>query len=461
MPLRSSPYGYWGSPGRFVLAVLGIVVGLGNLWRLPSLIADNGGSAYLLVYLISLCGLAAPLLINEWVLGRWMRSNMVWGLRHLSRAGQVGRGWQLLGWTALLAAALVLSYYAVIAGWTLAYAIRAGAGVFASIESEAVRAQFLALAGDPERSLAWHTIFMVFVTLVVAHGPRLGLQRAASLLVPTAFALAVGLLFYASGTGHLGEAAARLLGFRPTELGVTGLLSAISQSFYTLSLGAGVMLAYGVFLPDDTPILRCAGAVLLGDLLFTLVGGAALFAVVLASGDAPRAGVALLFQQVPQAFGAQGTMPTLALYVMLALLTLTSAIGLLEPIVLRLMERYGLSRVYAATASGMLIWLFGLLTILSFNVLAEIAPGSRTLAEWLLDLTGRLLVPLTTLGLCIYVGRLLPRSLVAELWGTEPSNRVFQAWYWMMRYPARIGIIIVLIDALGVGQRLVQLWAEP
>ncbi len=422
MPLRSSPYGYWGSPGSFVLAVLGIVVGLGNLWRLPSLIADNGGSAYLLVYLISLCGLAAPLLINEWVLGRWMRSNMVWGLRHLSRAGQVGRGWQLLGWTALLAAALVLSYYAVIAGWTLAYAIRAGAGVFASIESDAVRAQFLALAGDPERSLAWHTIFMVFVTLVVAHGPRLGLQRAASLLVPTAFALAVGLLFYASGTGHLG----------------TGLLSAISQSFYTLSLGAGVMLAYGVFLPDDTPILRCAGAVLLGDLLFTLVGGAALFAVVLASGDAPRAGVA-----------------------MLALLTLTSAIGLLEPIVLRLMERYGLSRVYAATASGMLIWLFGLLTILSFNVLAEIAPGSRTLAEWLLDLTGRLLVPLTTLGLCIYVGRLLPRSLVAELWGTEPSNRVFQAWYWMMRYPARIGIIIVLIDALGVGQRLVQLWAEP
>ena len=109
MPLRSSPYGYWGSPGRFVLAVLGIVVGLGNLWRLPSLIADNGGSAYLLVYLISLCGLAAPLLINEWVLGRWMRSNMVWGLRHLSRAGQVGRGWQLLGWTALLAAALVLN----------------------------------------------------------------------------------------------------------------------------------------------------------------------------------------------------------------------------------------------------------------------------------------------------------------------------------------------------------------
>ncbi len=461
MPLRSSPYGYWSSPGRFVLAALGIVVGLGNLWRLPSLVAEYGGSAYLVIYIVSLCAMAAPLLLNEWVLGRWMRSNMVWGLRHLSREGHVGRGWQLLGWSALIAAALVLSYYAVIAGWTLAYAIRAGAGTFSAIDAEAARQQFLALAGDPERSLAWHTIFMVFVTLVVAHGPKFGLQRSTTLLVPVAFVLAIGLLLYAAGTGYLGEAAGLLLGFRPMELGLTGVLSAISQSFYTLSLGAGVMLAYGVFLPDNTPLLRSAAAVLVGDLLFMLVGGTALFAVVLATGETPRSGVPLLFQQVPEAFGAQGAMPTLALYVMLALLTLTSAVGLLEPIVLRIMERFGLSRVFSATASGMLIWLFGLLTILSFNVLAELAPGGRTLAEWLLDLTGRLLVPLTTLGLCVYVGRLLPRTLVAELWGTEPSNRVFQAWYWMMRYPARIGIIIVLIDALGVGQRLVQLWAEP
>lgn len=461
MPLRSSPYGYWSSPTRFVLAVLGLVIGLGNLWRLPGLVANHGGSAFLLIYLLSLFGLAAPLLINEWLLGRWMRSNIVWGLRHLSQVGNIGRGWQVFGWTALIAAGLVLSYYAVIAGWTLAYAIRAGAGVFAQADAGAIRDQFLALAGDPERSLAWHTIFMVFVTIIVAHGPRVGLERAVSLLVPTAIVLVVGLFLLAGSTGYLQTAAGQLLGFRPADLGVTGVLSAISQSFYTLSLGVGAMLAYGVFLPSNAPIVRSAFVVLIGDTVFMLVGGMAIYAVVLASGEVPRTGVPLLFQQVPQAFGALGALPALAVFVLLALLTLTSAIGLLEPIVVRCMERFGISRVFAATASGILIWMIGLTTVLSFNVLAEVSPGGRTIAEWLLDLTGRVLFPLTTLGLCIYVSRMLPKALVAELWGVELTDRRYRVWHWMMRYPARIGIIIVLIDALGIGQRLVALWTHP
>ena len=125
------------------------------------------------------------------------------------------------------------------------------------------------------------------------------------------------------------------------------------------------------------------------------------------------------------------------------------------------MERFGISRVFAATASGILIWMIGLTTVLSFNVLAEVSPGGRTIAEWLLDLTGRVLFPLTTLGLCIYVSRMLPKALVAELWGVEPTDRRYRVWHWMMRYPARIGIIIVLIDALGIGQRLVALWTHP
>ncbi|WP_348672383.1 sodium-dependent transporter [uncultured Abyssibacter sp.] len=461
MPLRSSPYGYWSSPSRFVLAVLGIVIGLGNLWRLPALVADHGGSAFLVIYLISLFGMASPLLINEWLLGRWMRSNIVWGIQHLSRVGNVARGWQFFGWTALIAAGLVLSYYAVIAGWTLAYAIRAGAGVFADAQASAIRGQFLALAGDPERSLAWHTIFMVIVTIIVAHGPRVGLERAASLLVPTAMALVVVLFLLAASTGHLDEAAGQLLGFRPGELGLTGVLSAISQSFYTLSLGVGVMMAYGVFMPANAPVVRSACAVLIGDTVFMLVGGMAIYAMVLAAGETPRSGVPLLFQQVPQAFGELGVVSTLAVFVLLAILTLTSAIGLLEPIVLRGMERFGITRVFAATACGMLIWLVGLMTILSFNVLAELAPGGRTIAEWLLTLTGSVLFPLTTLGLCIYVSRMLPKALVADLWGAELTDRRYRIWHWMMRYPARIGIIIVLIDALGIGQRLVSLWTQP
>lgn len=459
MPQRASPYGHWASSTHFVLAAAGIVVGLGNVWRLPQSMAEHGGLAFLLVYALCLAGVTAPLMANEWLLGRWMRSNLVWGVRHLSRTGELSRAWEYVGWVALVGAALVLSYYAVIAGWTMAYAVRAAAGMLSAPDPANAQAAFLNLAGDAERSLAWHTIFMVMVVIVVSYG-RLGLQRAALLLLPVAAVLLGVVVAYAWFDGTLAVAIATLLGFRPGDLGLAGLVAALSQAFYTLSLGVGVHVAYGTYLKSGAPVWRMASAVLAIDLVMALLAGLGVYGLLKGAGLDAAAGVPLLFRQVAAALADVSPLVALAFFLALALLTLTSAIALLEPLTQRGMERFRVTRIQAAAGAGMLVWFAGLITLLSFNVLADATAFGMTPAQWLLQLTGRLLIPFAALGLCIYTGRMLPRALAAELLGTEPSDRGFRTWYWLMRYPARVGIIIVLIDALGVVQSLSGVWLD-
>lgn len=458
MDRKQTVAGYWSSPVAFVCAAAAVVIGLGNVVRMPYLITEYGGGAFLLVYLIALLVMGLPLLVAELMLGRGARGDLVSMLMAWSERAGLGRFWSWAGYAALAGAAMVLSYYSVIAGWSLAYVPRTAAGALASLDAAGMRAQFLALVGDPEKGLGWHTMFMVVTTIFAAHGVRRGLEPALRRLLALMFLLLLVFVVFAATLDGAGSALKTLFQPHFAALGWQGVIEAIHQAFYTLTLGAGVMLAFGAYLRDDVELWHVGLAVVVLDTLFTL---AAAFAVssILATAGAPMSdGLGLAFESVPVALAQTGNAWfAMLFFVLLLLVSLTSALGLMEPVVMWLQYRFGMSRINAATTAGLSVWFLGLGTLLSFNVLGDLTVLGRTFFDWLSMLSTSVILPLFGIAMCLFVGRFLPAQLVAQEWGGTAGN-AFTAWRWLLRYPARVGLIIVMLYALGAFAFIRRFW---
>lgn len=460
MGIRESSYGYWSSTRGFLWVAAGVAIGVGNIARLPYLAGEYGGVYFLAAYFVALAVVAWPLLVAEWMIGRWSREDLPAGLSRVAATARVSKAWALIGVLSLLAAVLILSYYSVIAGWSMAYALRAAGGALNQLDPESVRLVFYTLAQDPERSLAWHTIFMVIVCIVVASGVREGIEKMATYLVPTAIVLMMGLFIYAYSAGN-GEVAMRhILTPDASRFGWRGALEALHQAFFTMALGLGAMYTYASYVRADVPLGRLAAGVIVIDTLFSLVAGGALYSLVFAAGLDPAPGLTLLFQVFPLTL-SHGVAPNtiaILIYLVLFMTTLAAAVALMEPAVRALVERYRSTRVAAAMACGILIWFVGLGTLLSFNVAAGIEFLGRNFFDWIQWITGRLLLPLIGLLLCIFISRVLPTDLMAEMWG-EASPRARAVWQWMMRFPVRLGLIVLLVYCIGLLEFLVELWS--
>jgi NSS family neurotransmitter:Na+ symporter len=460
MAIRESSYGYWSSYRGFLFVASGAAIGIGNIARLPYLAGEYGGVVFLGAYFLFLAIVTWPLLVSEWMIGRWTREDLILGLGRISEAARASRLWMLIGMASLAAAVLILSYYSVIAGWSVAYALRAASGALSQLDAAGVQRVFFGLAQDPERSLAWHTIFMVVVVLVVAAGVRQGIERAANYLVPAAFAFMLGVAIYAFTRGDSQAALQHLLAPDWGRFGWRGAVEALHQAFFTMAIGLGAMVAYGSYLTADAPVLRLAGGVILLDTVFSLVAGGALYALIFAAGLDPAPGLTLLFQVFPLTL-SQGVTDGIAtaIYLSMFMITLMAAVALMEPAVRYLVERLRVTRVSAAISCGIVIWFLGLGTLLSFNVMqsTEIFFG-RNFFDGLQWLTGRVLLPLVGLLLCVFLSRILPDDLLGEMWGTS-DPRALDLWKWMLRFPARIALIVLLLYCVGVLDFLIALWS--
>jgi len=459
MNIRESSYGYWTSTRSFLWVAAGATVGIGNVARLPYLMGEHGGVIFLGFYLGCLLLMGLPLLATEWVLGRWMRDDVISGFRRLVDTSGASRFWVVIGYLSLLGAVMVLSYYSVIAGWSLAYAVRAAGGVLSGLGPDQAREVFLGFAQDPERGLSWHTLFMVTACIVVAHGFRDGIERAALRLLPAAFLMAIGLCVYAMANGSTAAALKFLLTPDWSKFGWRGALEALQQAFFTLSLGIGGMLALGSYLPARAPLKRLALGVVLMDTVFSLLAGLAIFALIFSAGVEPVRGVALLFQALPAAFpdGTPGRILATLLYLMLFLVTLTSATTLLEPMTRYLMDRFRTTRVYAATTSALLIWFLGLGTLLSFGALQDLQWLGRNFFEWMQWMTASWFAPTTALLICIFAARIMPVEMARSAFG-EREQWLFGAWRALLRYPARLALVVILFYSAGLLDWLATLW---
>ena len=349
-PRRFSLHGNWSSRLVFVLAVTGSAVGLGNIWKFPYIAGQNGGGAFVLVYLVCVAVIGLPVMISEIMIGRRGRRNPVATMALLGEEEGSTRQWRWLGALGIASGALVLSYYSVIAGWTLVYIPKSLTGQFSGQDAAGITAIFDRFTGDWRALLAAHTVFMVMTVFVVARGIQRGLEQAVRILVPGLVVLMLVLLGYAVFSG--GFAAGVAFMFKPDFAALTweGVLQAIGQAFFTLSLGMGAVMAYGAYLPQETSIIRVSAAVVVADTAIAMLAGLVVFPLVFANGLDPADGPGLVFLTLPLAFGqmAGGVLFATVFFVLLGLAAWTSGLGIVEAGVAWCMERTGCKRIKAS-----------------------------------------------------------------------------------------------------------------
>jgi NSS family neurotransmitter:Na+ symporter len=451
----SSIHGMWSSRLAFILAATGSAVGLGNIWRFPYTAGEYGGGAFVLVYLLCVAGIGIPIMIAEIMLGRRGRQSPINTMRTLAEREGASGAWQLLGWMGILSGFLILSFYSVIAGWTLAYVFRAGAGGFTGIDAEQSGAMFSALVADPERLLAWHTIFMVMVILVVARGVASGLEKAVRFLMPALFLLLVVMVLYAAQSGDFAAGVSYLFTPDFDKLSAhagEAVLSAMGQAFFSLSLGMGAIMIYGSYLNSQASIGSNVAIIAVMDTLVALMAGLAIFPIVFANGLEPGSGPGLIFQTLPIAFGQMpgGQLFGVLFFVLLVFAAWTSGISLLEPMVAWLVENRSFSRVRASVLAGATVWLLGIACLLSLNAWS----GFTVFGKGILDLfdyaTANVLLPLGGVLIAVFAGWVLSRDASRDELGASNGMLLYRLWRVLIRWIAPICVILVFLHAIGV-----------
>ena len=438
----------WSSKMTFVLAAAGSAVGLGNIWRFSYMVGDSGGAAFVLIYLACVALVGLPILVAEWLIGRRGQENPINAMADLARRNGRLPAWALVGASGVLAAFLILAIYSVIGGWSLSYTLGSITGRFTGQDADGVGELFGGLLASPATLTLWHTAFMALVIFIVARGVTKGLEGAVRTLMPALVVLMIVLVFYGMTTGHFGEALAFM--FRPDWSAVTGgvVLAAMGQAFFTLSLGMGIMMAYGSYLGPDVNLLGTARTVIILDTVIALLAGMAIFPIVFANGMSPADGPGLIFVNLPVAFGNMtgGTLLGLMFFLLLTFAALTSAISLLEPAVELVEERTPLTRVAATLVSGAAVWALGIAALMSFNVWDGLLIFGMNIFDLLDTFTSKVLLPLTGLGAVLFVAWCLERTSVAEELNLAGNKE--RLWNLVARYVAPIGVIVVFVTGL-------------
>ncbi|MBT0962844.1 sodium-dependent transporter [Denitromonas iodatirespirans] len=441
-------HGQWSSRMGFVLAAVGSAVGLGNIWKFPYMVGQSGGAAFVAVYLVCIALIGLPIIVAEWMIGRRGQKNPINSMADLARENGRGKGWALVGVSGTLAGFLILSFYSVIGGWALSYLLDALSGSFGGMDSDAAGAAFNGMLGNPGSLTLWHTAFMVLTAGVVALGVSGGLERASKILMPALGVLLALMVGYGAASDGFGRALEYL--FAPDFSKLTGevVLAALGHAFFTLSLGMGVMIAYGSYLGQKVNLLRAARTVAIMDTVIALGAGLAIFPIVFANGLDPAAGPGLIFVTLPLVFGkiTGGVILGTMFFLLLTFAALTSAISLLEPSVELLQERTPLGRVGATVLAGVVIWALGIAALLSFNVWSDVLIFGNNIFDLLDKLTSKFLLPLTALGAVVFVGWCLNRDSVRE--ELDLGGGGFALWNLVVRFVAPIGVIVVFVSSL-------------
>ncbi|HHS83652.1 MAG TPA: sodium-dependent transporter [Gammaproteobacteria bacterium] len=447
---RTSLHGQWSSRWAFILAATGSAVGLGNIWKFPYITGENGGGAFVLVYLFCIACIGIPIMMAEILIGRRGRRSPINTMRVLAREGHHHPAWQYLGWIGVLAGFLILSYYSVIAGWAMAYVFRAAGGMFSGATGEQIGALFNGLISDPERLLAWHTIFIVMTMIVVSRGVQSGLEKAVRFLMPALFLLLAMLVGYAMSTGSFSEGIEFLFSPDFSKLTPASVLIAMGHAFFTLSLGMGAIMVYGSYLPDDASITQTSIIIALADTLVALMAGMAIFPIVFAHGLEPGAGPGLIFQTLPIAFGHMpgGAFFGTLFFVLLVFAAWTSAISLIEPAVAWLVENHGMTRVMASAWAGLITWVVGLGTVFSFNLWSEGKLFGLTFFDLLDFATANVILPLGGLFIALFATWTLSRKVTMEELGLRGAG--YQLWYILTRYVAPLAVIVIFLNVTGL-----------
>ena len=447
----------WTSNSAFIFASIGCAVGLGNLWRFPYITGENGGGAFILIYLSCIALFAAPLVMAELTIGRLGGRSPIGTMRKLIADNGFGRGWMSIGWLAIILPAIGLSFYSVVAGWSFAYIVKAFAGEFQGVTGEQSGAIFGGLTGNASLSLFWHALFIIITTFIIARGLHRGLERAVKIMLPALFISLVVLVIYAMAAADFAGGLKFMFSADFSKVSGETFLMALGQAFFSVAVGVGGILTYGAYLPSQISIPRAALIITGADTLVAILAGLAIFPILFTAGLGADQGPSLLFVTMPIAFGSMpaGVLFGGLFFFLIAIAGLTTSIGMLEPVVSWLEEKRGMKRPVIATLCGASIWTLGVGAALSFNVLSEFHPldflglyEGKTLFDITEYTVANILIPISGVLIALFAGWRLTRETVQQ--ELSLSGPVFEVWRFIMRFVAPLGIgAIFLANFIG------------
>jgi len=450
----------WSNKYAYILAATGAAVGLGNLWKFPYIMGENGGGAFVLVYLLCILFIGIPVMMAEVAIGKRGRSTAANAAAKVAKESGRSQHWSIIGSMGVLAGFLILSFYAVIAGWAVAYVFYAASGEFSAAAADpatnaaTIGALFGNLVSSVEQLLVWSSLIVVAVVYVLSKGVKDGLENAVTYLMPAMFVLLVGIMLYSAVVGDFAAAFSFMFNIDFSKLSIEGVLVALGHAFFTLSLASGIMMVYGAYLPKDVSIAKTSIMIAVADTLVALIAGLAIYPIVFAHGLEPSAGPGLLFQSLPIAFGSMpmGDIVGALFFVMVVFAAFSSAIALLEPAAAYLVERQKMGRAKASMIAGAGIWLLSLLTIFSLSgaewTLLPFMGEGKSIFDGLDYLTANILLPLGGLLISVFVGWFMKEEFVKEEFNLSPCQ--FKVMMVLLRYVAPIAITLVFINAIGL-----------
>lgn len=460
--------GQWGSRLGFILAAAGSAVGLGNIWRFPYATGENGGGLFVLTYLVCIALIGLPIMIAEIFIGREAQRSPVGAFRNLSSRGSP---WLGVGWLGVCAAFVILSFYSVVAGWSMHYAWLSITEGFAGKTPDEMSALFLGLYENPALSTLWHLIFMGLTISIVVAGIRQGIEVWSKILMPALFLLLVVLFVYACTSDSFGKGVQYLFVPDFANFKASSILEAVGQAFFSLSLGMGALLTYGSYLRKDDDIVSTAATVTVIDTSIAIMAGLVLFPILFAAGMEAGQGAGLAFVSLPVAFAQMpgGVLLGPAFFLLLIFAALTSAVSLLEVATAYFIDERGWSRTKATLATGGAVMLLGIPSALSGNSVL-FGKGTANITEMIFgkgmnwfDLVDHIatnwMLPIGGLGIAMFVAWRVGDAArehgfkAGSTWG-----RMYWIWVQLLRYVVPIAVVLVFLSSIGV---LDWLFGEP
>ena len=444
----------WSSRPAFLMATIGGAVGLGNLWRFPFIAGENGGGGFVLIYLAFVLLLGLPVLAGEMLLGRRGHRSAVNSVADLVKAENANPLWRSIGWLSLLVPFIALSYYAVVAAWSIDYLMLAAQNAFADFNAEASADYFAQRIDQPGYQSSLHGAFIAATVWAISRGVNDGIERLSKIIMPALFLMILVLVGYGIVAGDFVGALKFL--FAPDFSAITGrsVLIALGQALFSIGIGAGLMITYSSYMPREFSLRESATVVCLGDTVVALLAGLAIFPIVFASGLDAAEGPGLIFITLPIAFGNMpgGHIIGTLFFVLLLFAAYTTALAMLEPTISWLEEKAPGQRKKMTLIAGFATWVLGLGSVLSFSTLADFNPlafiGIENTIFGVADFTvANIILPLNALLISAFCGWALSQKAVDDEFSQDSAT--WKTWWrFTNRYIAPIAIFVVLLDLL-------------
>lgn len=441
----------FGSRFGMLAAAVGSAVGLGNIWRFPYIAGANGGGAFLIIYLGVIAIIGLPLMLSEFAIGRQGQSDAISSFKKLAP----DKPWYISGVLGVGAAFLILSYYGVVAGWTLEYVTNAATNSFAGKSSDDITNMFVNFISSPYKPIMWQVVFMAITSLVVATGVKDGIEKIAKILVPLLLFIIIILNVQALRLPGAMEGVRFL--FQPDFSKVTDpkvILAALGHAFYSLSLGMGIMITYGSYINKDDNMGKSVLQISLADTAIALLAGLAIFPAVFAFDVDPSSGAGLVFMTLPNVFAQMpgGYVFSILFFGLLALAALTSTISLLEVVVAFLVDTFKMARKKATILAMGSITVLGMFASLSYGVLSGYLIFGDNLFDFLDKITANYFLPLAALISVIFIGWGYNKEKIKSQLSNENTISIgyFDAYYFVVKFLAPVAIVLVFLYQMNI-----------